>query len=242
MTDTVCEGLEAHLDEFVEHPLSKGGYFVSKWNASIEPLNHTHLYAAVAAEAYAITRNERYRDVCEKSYNFFRHNWYEEKNGTVSWAYAPTPDNKNIAHPECSFGERSFSHVKGAELFFKAAVTIELPLAMHRVGILDKSEIELIAKSLRVNVMSNDDSINMYISPRKQVPDSVEHLQKQKIRPEFLAMYYLLAPFDGKMKLSLDDLFEKRKDWFPNGLISGPSQLLAYSFLHYGGSSAHIEP
>ncbi|MCX7568170.1 hypothetical protein OS189_17650 [Sulfitobacter sp. F26169L] len=230
LIETVRQGLDAHAREFLEHPPSDGGYFVSEWTGGVEPLNHTHLYAAVAAEAFGITGEERYLKIAQQAYAFFRHNWFEEENRTVSWAYAPTPDSSNMMHAPQVFGQPGFDHAVGGELFFKAGVTIELPLAMYRIGLIDRTDLELIAASLRQNVLVGRTTVNMYISPRKILPDRLQKRQTQMIKPEYISMYYRLAPFDPFMEGRLDTLIDARTDWFPDGLKDGSAALFAAAF------------
>lgn len=227
---TVIEGLEVHLDEFRFDPRSDGVYLLSPWTSGVEPLNHTHLYAAVIAETFAVTGQQRYKNLALRAYKYFRSHWHLEANGTVSWSYAPTPTNSNIDHVPLASGERGFSQTKGAELFYKSCVTIELPVALHRTGLLNSDEVALIARSLVSNVFRKDWSLNIYISPRKIQSDASALLVGRPIlRPAYVCALELCGPCFPEASEIVRGFIKNRSDFFPKGFRAGTAQFLAWA-------------
>ncbi|EKO3621458.1 GSCFA domain-containing protein [Vibrio metschnikovii] len=229
--ETIVEALDSHLgEEFVQHEISNGGYFISQWFDSIEPLNHSHLFGAAAAEAYYLTKKSRFKEVACKLYNYFRYNWYDESNGTVSWSYKPSPEDKNHGPNYIRFGESNYRVMLGAELFYKASVTIELPAAMIRAGIMDNYEdIKLIASSLNSNVFISEDVINYYISPRK-IHYSNDDPQLGKgpvLREHYICGLMLLGQYDNQLYKKLIRLIEGDVKTFPKGWYTGPAGVMA---------------
>ncbi len=183
---TIVDGLEVHFDDLIDDPFSGGGYFRSPWNGAVEPMNHAHLLAAAAAEAFALTGTQHYAWLAIKVYTYFAHNWYREDNDTVAWSYCPVPGDARIAHKKVEYAEQGFRHQIGGEYFYKAGVTIELPAAMHRAGLMDDADMKLIAHSLRSNVFLPDAKLNYYISPRKTCACGTPLRENSVIRPNFI--------------------------------------------------------
>lgn len=236
LTQTVSEGIEAFLDEFVDDPRSNGGYFIFRRDDMIEALNHQNVFGAAAAEAYAITKDVRFKDVAEKLQRYFKYNWYFEDNGTVSWPYRPSLDTNPMQHPPQRYGRDKLFTYTGGEFFYKAAVSILLPIALHRAGI-ETSDIDLklISKSIRDNIFMPNAEINYYISPRKIHLSSDEIVGKQPtLRPHFLYGFILLSPYDPQLHDRLLQINEQRTDLFPQQWFSGPSGVMALSELCYG--------
>lgn len=230
LIETITDAIEAHLDELVDHPASGGGYFLSPWTQTIEPLNHAHLLAAAAAEAFAVTGDARFRTLAEKVYAFFRWNWFHEENGTVSWSYIPAPDDPKNDHPVMRFGETPYRQLVGAEFAHKAAVTIELPVPMFRAGLIPAADLVAIAGSIRTNVFLGEDKVNLNIGPRKlRLCDDTPFADLPQIRPHFWCSFDMLAPFDAAMAGTITTIVENRADLFPDGWFTGSAAILALS-------------
>ncbi len=215
---TIVDAVDAHLPDLVEHAPSDGAYFVSPWTKEIEPLNHSHLFGAAAAEAYALTGAERFKMIAQKLYNFFKANWHWERNDTISWNYCPSQHDSHNNHAPMEFGRKGFNRHIGAEFVDKASMTLELPVAMHRVGLLSDEDLKGIAMSLSKNIFLPRDRLNLYIGPRKirscnQIP--------KNFRSHHLGSYDLLAPFHPVIGKRLDSLVANRGDLFPRGWHSG---------------------
>jgi len=224
LTGTIVDAVDAHLLDLVEHAPSDGAYLVSSWTKEIEPLNHSHLFGAAAAEAYALTGDERFKVIAQKLYNFFKANWHWEENDTVSWNYWPNQHNSHNNHAPMEFGRKGFNRHIGAEFVDKASMTLELPVAMHRAGLLPDEDLRRIAASLSKNVFMPRDRLNLYIGPRKirscsQIPTN--------FRSHHLGSYDLLAQFHPAIGNQLDSLVANRDDLFPRGWHSGAALIMA---------------
>ena len=229
--NTVSEVIMSHSDEFVSHPESDGGYFMSPWfESKVEPLNHSHLFGAACALSFAVSGDDVHRDIAARLYNFFRFNWREEEDGLISWAYNPTDINKAHGKDFTAYGELGHKVLVGPELFYKAAVTIELPVAMHKAGILpgQNKEIQKISRSIKESVFQRNNEINFYISKRKL------HRSLQKdlgagpvLRPHYMCGFELLSDFDSDLSDRLASVVRGRCDLFPKGWLTGPASIMA---------------
>lgn len=226
----IVEGVEAHMPDAVRHEASGGLYFISPWTDMIEPLNHSHLYGALAADAYALTGREDFKTIADGLYAFFRHNWHEEDDGTISWAYRPTADDPMTAHHPMRYGQPDFSHNQGAECFYKAAITIELPVAMMRAGILQTpDDLNLISSSIHRHVFSRGDTISYYGSPRKIRLSTDAQIGRSIMRPHHMCNFDQLTPYAPEIGRDLDHVVEHVPNLLPKGWLSGPSGYMALS-------------
>lgn len=226
----IVDGVEAHMPDALPHEPSGGVYFISPWTDLIEPLNHSHLYGALVAEAYALTGRADFRSMAERIYAFFQYNWHYEDDGTVSWAYRPTPTDPMTVHAPMRYGEANFAHGQGAEYFYKAAITIELPAAMARAGILrDIGDLRLIATSIHRHVFSRADVVSYYGSPRKVRLSSDDEIGRSIVRPHHLCNFDLLTPYAPEIGRDIEQLVKAAPDLLPKGWASGPSGYMAIS-------------
>ena len=230
-TTTLLEVISAHADELIMHPASGGGYFMSPWfDHKVEPLNHSHLFGAACAYSYGISGNTTHRDLALSLYRFFRYNWRHEKDGLVSWAYNPTESDKTLGPESSAYGERNHKVLIGPELFYKASVSIELPIAMFQVGILpgDMEEIQLISRSLRKSIFQNNFKVNYYISRNKRhLCSEPEQGNMPVLRPHYMCGLELLGDVDLKMSQKLASIVANRPDFFPKGWLTGPASVMA---------------
>jgi glycosyltransferase involved in cell wall biosynthesis len=231
---TVSDVITSHQEELAFHRESEGGgYFMSPWfEHKVEPLNHSHLFGAACALAFKVTGLEFYREIASKLYRFFHFNWRVEQDGMVSWAYNPTESDKKHGLFSTSYGDDKHRVLLGPELFYKAAVTIELPVAMYRAGILPNgsTDILLISRSIRESIFLDNDEINYYISNKKR------HLSRQKagmampvLRPHYMCGFELLGDVDIEVSNRLACVVKNRSDLFPKGWLTGPASVMAAS-------------
>jgi hypothetical protein len=118
------------------------GYYVTPRNPNrVEATNHMALFAVGLARAFELTGEEDYRTRVAEMTRFWLLSVTRRPNGTLSWPYGAKP-----------------GRMKGkGELFWKASVTIELPLAAQRIGIeLDPDILIAAARTLERNVLSLD--------------------------------------------------------------------------------------
>ena len=232
---TINEVIAVHQDELVYHPASGGGYFMSPWfDNKVEPLNHSHLLGAACALSYGICGNEEHRDIALQLYSFFKHNWRCEDGGLISWAYNPTDIDKTLGPEFTSIGDGKHKVTVGPELFYKAAVTIELPAAMYRASILPGGidELKLISRSIRETIFLPHQQINYYISKNKLHYCS-QSFQKNMpvLRPHYICGLELLGIVDKGLSRKLADLVENRPDLFPKAWLSGPASVMAAALM-----------
>lgn len=216
----IVDGLESHLNELVYDSISGGGYFTSPWDDAVEPLNHSHLFAAAATEAFILEDDTRFQYLADQVYTYFRAYWFEEDNGTVAWAYCPTPGFSKMAHAKMRYGQIGFDQKIGAEYFYKSGVTIELPIALYRNRLIEKTDLERISQSLFKNIFLLNSKINFYISPRKI--HMCEDILNSPIiiRPQHVLSFDLLSSVHPVASDILDDFLAMRTDLFPKGWFS----------------------
>lgn len=230
LVSTVTECLDEFDQEIIVDEGSRGGYYSSPFDGSIEAINHSHLLGAALAKTYQITGIEKYRRAADLLSQYFLQSCVLEDNETYSWAYAPVPGRMQHAHPLMSSDLRNVNNSVGGEAFYKAAVTVELPLAAHRAGIrFSTVDLQRIAGSFLKNVVRNTDDLNVYVSSRKIRPAA-------ELAAKYGAQYMLIcgfAPLDevnADARRALVRLFSTHSDWFPNGWFGGPAGIMALAY------------
>ncbi len=227
LVTTITESLDEFVNELTSDAASCGGYYVSPFDRSVEALNHSHLLGAAFAKASQITGRDKYRHIADLLSRYFLESCVLEGNDTYSWAYAPTPGKMRDKHPLMSMEQKNINNAVGGEAFYKAAVTIELPLAARQAGIcLSANDMNRIANSFLQNVVQPNDDLNLYISSRKIRP-AAEFATKYSAQYMLICGFALLDEVNEEVRRALVRLFSVRSDWFPNGWFGGPAGIMA---------------
>lgn len=130
--------------------------------------------------------------------------------------------------------ENNMKNSVGAEAFYKASVTLELPLAAMEAHIaISKTDLQRIANSFSKNVLQENDSLNIYISSRKIRPAD-EFAHKYTSQYMLISGFGLLDGVNPSIRRALVRLFSLRPDWFQNGWFGGPAGSMALAHFMRG--------
>ena len=193
------------------------GYYLMPYEEDVEPLNHAHAMGAVLAHLYALTGKIEYRHMVERIANFFLASITIEENGSYSWGYRPTPKNmKN--HP--------------AEPFWKARVTLMLPLAAYEYGIaFREKDMNAFARTFAENICLGNNRFNRNISRKNLRLLSLNKMkQRYQRRPQLLAGWIFLDRFDSDIRETIENAVAERVDLFPKGWFGHRQAVQAYSY------------
>jgi len=140
LLDAVIKGL-AGFDHTYYVTEEGNGYYVTPNDTSkVEALNHMALYAVALARLYELTGEQNYRQKVAEMTRFWLASTTLHENNALSWPYAPSPNDMH----------------KPAEYFWKASITIELPIAAYRIGaVIQQEHLEQIRRTLTHNLFSN---------------------------------------------------------------------------------------
>jgi len=198
------------------------GYYRS-WLSpqTFEAQNHVHAFAAAGTEIYRVTGDRKLMGRLELLWNGFRRVSIQDERGAAYWAYIPDPFSKRPATPEA---------------FWKAAVTLEFPLACQRAGILvSEADMAAFARIYSENVLLSDETYNDLIGLRgpasthrwDALPASAE---LESLLP-FIHRGLWFATYEPSLKPRLTSLLRRFPHRFPNGLLASPFGLLARAAL-----------
>jgi len=153
----------------------------------------------------------------EQIANFFFASITIEENGSYSWGYRPTPKNMKNHRPEP---------------FWKARITLMLPLAAYEYGIaFQEKDMNAFAKTFTENIYLDDSRVNMYISKKNFRLLSLNKLrQKYRSRPHALAGWIFLDRFDASIREIIENAVAERVDLFPKAWFGHQQAVLAYSY------------
>jgi hypothetical protein len=198
------------------------GYYRS-WLSpeTFEAQNHAHALAAAGTEIYRITGDRDLLTRLELLWNGFKRVTVRDERGAAVWAYIPDPFAKRPAVPEA---------------FWKAAVTLEFPLACQRAGILvSETEMAAFARTYAENVLLSDETYNDLIglhdpasTHRWDAPPASAELES--LLP-FIHRGLWFAAYEPSLKPRLSGLLRRFPHRFPNGLLLSPFGLLARAAL-----------
>ena len=203
-------------------------------------MNHTHAFAAALVKAYQLTDDRKYLDACESIARYFRASCTPEDNGTLSWPYAPVPGTMTHEHAPMDSRKGIMTHRVGGEAFFKAAVTLEFPVAARSAGVcFDDGDVDRLADTFMRNVLQPGDSLNMYISSRKLRPME-EVADKYVAQIALVGAFSLLDDIRPEVRRELVRLIGAQPAWFPLGWFSGPASVMALCRL-YSNSQSRLD-
>ncbi|MEL7274039.1 MAG: hypothetical protein AAGK33_11445 [Pseudomonadota bacterium] len=206
LTAFISERQEAH-----------GGYYF--WHHSqkiVEPLNHAHIYGAALAWCskldYAPTS---FAETAFGIYRYWRHFTRRDGEG-LSWAYMPAPNSPRD---------------QKSEAIWKMGVTIELPIALIRTGVMEDDGIMAdLSKTVVGNSIVKAGGIPQFLGEGK--PIDISKLAKFEGR----SLTGLMAPVvlldDPAVTNRFLSMVQRYPKQFPNGWFGGAkSMTFAYAYL-----------
>lgn len=183
---------------------------------TFEAQNHVHALAAAGAEIYRLVGDKDVLGRLEMLWNGFKRGIVLDDRGAAFWAYIPEP----------------FSAAKVApEAFWKAAVTLEFPVACRNAGILVSDEdMNAFARTYSENVLLSDDTYNILIGLRD--PSFTYRWDASLAKPEleslmpFIYRGLWFAGYEPSLAPRLTGLLRNHPLRFPDGLLRTPFGLL----------------
>ena len=159
---------------------------------------------------------------------------YWEDNGTY-WAYAPVPG-KHAACASSDVDARQ-QHTKNSigEAFYKASVTVELPLVARQAHVVVSRSI-CGESPIRFEECHTGHRRPQYL---RQQPE--DQTGRRELARKYTAQYMLICGFglldevDPSVHRALIRLFSSRPDWFPGGWFGGPAGSMALSHFMRAG-------
>lgn len=240
LVQSVTDALDVFEGELEIDEATGGGFYRTPFDGEVEALNHTHAFAAALVKAYQLTNDRKYLDACDRITKFFRAACTVEDNEALTWAYAPVPGQMTHEHAPMDSRKGIMTHRIGGEAFFKAAVTLEFPVAARSAGVcFEDDDIDRIANMFMHNVLQPGDSLNMYISKWKLRPME-EVADKYQAQIALVGGFSLLDDIRPEIRRELVRLVGARPAWFPFGWFSGPASVMALSRL-YSNSQSRLD-
>ena len=207
--ETAAEILWQYEDGY--RTTDEGGYYVHPVSGRVEALNHAHAFGAACVHLAAITGEARYREKAEALAAWFRASWTREPNGSLSWPYEPTPDNRRD---------------RPAEAIWKAGTTLELPVAAVRHGLLFSGEdMAALTRTLRSNILTRR-GINEFITSRATKPLGGARGAGKSLAGAGLAIWFLMPDPDGSNRTALLERMRAQPELFPNEWFGGARALV----------------
>jgi hypothetical protein len=195
----------------------RSGYYRS-WlePETFEAQNHVHALAAAGAEMYRLTHDRDLLTRVEMLWNGFKRGITLDDKGAAFWAYIPEPFSTQKVAPEA---------------FWKAAVTLEFPLACRNAGILvSDQDMKAFARTYSENVLLSDETYNILIGLRD--PGSTYRWDAPLAKPEFESLMPFIyrglwfSGFEPSLTPRLTGLLRHHPLKFPDGLLRAPFGLL----------------
>ena len=163
--------------------IDDAGYFVTPLDENlVEALNHVAVYVVALARLYELTLNEKYRDRVAEITLFWLASTTLHNNNSLSWPYSPSPEEMHGI----------------AENFWKASVTIEIPISAYRIGVVvTKDHLLQLQRTLTDNLFSDGhwkEHVNRIdgVAYTKSELQIDRRRQRQIEKGSVLAMWHLL--------------------------------------------------
>lgn len=220
--EEILQTIELAIKEFDEDfclfdHLDQTGWYINPVSGKAEPINHVSTFAAAITHIAYLTKKKEYLDKVDLMLKFLSSAFFQEKNGSYSWPYTFSPDLDDEAK-------------KFPEFFFKAAVSIEFLVAAYSLNMgFNKSEIDKLIKTFKLNVCLPDYKINSYISPRylKEAETAMNRLNddSQKSvyvnRMMFFVAWGKLAILERSIKTDIINMVVHNPSLFPGSWFDG---------------------
>ena len=127
---------------------NNAGYFVTALdNSKIEALNHMAIYVVALTRLYQLTHEERYRKQVKELARFWLLSTTLHPNNSLSWPYVAQPSNMHDM----------------AEVYWKASITIELPIAAYEIDAAISAEDLTQTQNTLANVISPEDKFEPFL-------------------------------------------------------------------------------
>lgn len=212
LADAACETLTSFKGERLEATNGRY-YFEHQTQHVVEALNHSALYGAALTQAAQLVEDDWLIDTARGLYQY--HVSFTERRGAgLTWPYAPSPgeDKSEMA----------------SEAIWKAAATIELPIALSENG--DESARQFL-QDIGESLAQHPQLIRGEF-PRFLGHDRIVPLDSTRINgglTSFIGSFLQL----GSLALNerLFDLMRKSPDYFPNGWKGG-SRAMPMAWAH----------
>lgn len=164
----------------------------------IEVLNHMAFYATAIEKLYKLTNDDELAIRLRKLYQFWIASTSLNKDGRFVWGYE--------YHPPSYYPKPNSPHKNSdAERFWKASITIELPLAAYNAGIVEDNEYLNKARSVLASNLMEDGMLKQNIWRIDGIPHKRGKLHKIKNKIPNLAAWHLLncavAPIPNMNKI-----------------------------------------
>jgi hypothetical protein len=214
----VGESLWAY--EFLYDP---AGFYRQTEQTTADAFSHNHAIGAAFCEMYRATGDTRYKTRALEMLSFFRKNLERTSTGGAWWPYYPLRGD-------------------GPEPFWKLTVSMELPLAAHRAGLIDETFPKLCARAFMEGVFLGPDLLNEVISPDHR--EKTIDLSKASLAaaPEHIKGFVptltaavVLEPFAPDIDEKVRDYLGRHPYWFNGGLLADPTigtYARTYSYRH----------
>lgn len=215
--DAAVETLVSFQDERVED--SDGRYyFVHQTQHIVEALNHSALYGAALTKAARIHDDPWIGETALGIYRYFE-KFIDHRGDGISWPYSPNPDDDKEKLP--------------SEALWKAAATIELPVALSEKGEADAATLlGKVAQSLLSHPAVERGELPHFIGQ-----DRSQSVDSQKVTgglTGFLSAFLQID--DDYLRRRIFSLMKNNPNMFPNGWKGGSrSMIMAWSHLRRHG-------
>ncbi|MCB8820454.1 hypothetical protein [Microvirga rosea] len=226
-----CHDLTAGLWEFDRYfltlPDGRNGYYRSWLDPkSFEAQNHVHALAAAGVEIYRVTNDRGIHDRLSLLWGGFKRVTNIDDMGAATWAYFPDPSLTQEIVPEA---------------FWKAAVTLEFPLACQHANILvSDKDMRAFGRIYTKNVLLSDETYNILIGLRD--PASTYRWDGPLASPDvqslmpFIFRGLWFSDHEPSLTKRLTDLLKRHPLKFSNGLLTSPFGLMTRAFLWAGAA------
>jgi hypothetical protein len=216
VADAAIKSLSAFRDERMRAPFG-GYYFEHLADGVVEALNHSNVYGAALVHAAAHTDDTWYLETA-RGLLAYQMAFVDAREEAISWPFAPEPDQR----PPLP-----------SEPMWKAAVTLELPIALAEKGLLsDSSLLENVARSFLEHPEMKKGNLPQFIGRDREIPIDLERVRVTL--PGFIGSWVQLDDFH--LNASILAFMRKRPEWFPNGWCGGCRAMpMAYAHLRATG-------
>lgn len=194
-------------------------YFCNLTQGVVEALNHAALFGAAATKASQVIQDPWLMDTALGLNRYFRR-FVHHRGTSVSWPYAPSPQDTRGSLPP--------------EAMWKAAATIELPVALSEVGLLEETKhLHEIANSLSDNPLIREGQYPQFIGDERSVAVSPDRVSGSLT--SFIGSFLQIN--NSELRTTLLSLMHKNPSMFPNGWKGGSrAMIMAWAHMRSNGA------
>lgn len=210
--------IEESLAEFEEdyRVIDKGraGYYLRGAMGDVEPLNHLHTVGNTLVLLHAVTGKNKYRTRAEQLANYFKSALRVETNGTYTWGYQPTPENRTDHPPE---------------MIYKGEVTAQFPVVAQQYGIgFTKKDLRVFAQSYLRNIYDKSGNFNMWVGTE---PYRTDAPGAKRLRDRLTSVVGWMV-YDGvepTVTYAAENTLFRRPDLFPDAWLTDVKTIEMYA-------------